>query len=874
MSIDTQMTALADAIRVKAGTEGKLTISGMTAAVNNIVINGGTEIDLTGVTVSADKLLSGIVAVGADGEKVTGNIPTVTASSDGNTVTVPAGYIASGQSFPVVSGSGFNTSAVTVTSDGMLAGLVAIGKDGEIITGNIETVTPSLSGRTFTVGRGYVAESFSGSVPEAVVTETENKVTISTGYVSSELSYDLIIPGGGGSSAPVYRCLEVVSHPDDITVSSGVWMMKYEYGSVLKAFSLAGEYKLINPEADGVLRQWVCKATVPCTVDGQVYAGTEVHICFQYSHGSSSRTVIDSWLIFVVENGKYNLIMCQERDTDSTDISPVTVADWGFGCLHSTSAVINFDNIEFEPNKRIYLSGTAPVMVSHGGNDIVWKGEKLTFTGSGWESTGEIAAALTASGYVPVAGNSYTADTGVYATLYPDIAGEPAPVNGINVVKVTEFIPYSPAFSGVTEVIVSGIGYVGNAEEGWGEDYSEVNGKFIVTDATYYEADEKKRIYKHETQNYWLMFYDDSEYGNWGYNYWVITPYEGDSEPYSSVVCVAEDTLPIGTSEWYNMNYDTPVDVGIAATITDKKKQPLVLNAKIATGYDPVTLQWSFTEGTEHFNDYDIAPGAGEMFVANGRTLVGSTLGYDPADMENNAVIYSDPGTGSGITPQGRVLPYIHQTVVRGVPCVWFDVDTAGAEIEGVGIGTRESWAYIPLTKTINIYPEQAKTPVPPFNTVSIIGTMYCETWGNTGSGFFRLAKGINSVTSGWGGDSPVDGSIGVCFDPNYGMRIDSAWGYPSDYKTCYTAYNGKWVQFVVIMDGYTAKMYINGELRIEACNVENPGEYNYLCFRQPPDDAFSGVTVYFSKMFVFDRVVNEAEIVYQWKCLQKLING
>ena len=119
-----------------------------------------------------------------------------------------------------------------------------------------------------------------------------------------------------------------------------------------------------------------------------------------------------------------------------------------------------------------------------------------------------------------------------------------------------------------------------------------------------------------------------------------------------------------------------------------------------------------------------------------------------------------------------------------------------------------------------------------------------------------------------------MDGSIGVCFDPTYGMRIDSAWGYPSDYKTCYTAYNGKWVQFVVIMDGYTAKMYINGELRIEACNVENPGEYNYLCFRQPPDDAFSGATVYFGKMYIFDRVVNEAEIVYQWKCLQKLING
>ena len=130
MSIDSQMTALADAIRVKSGTEGKLSISGMTTAVNNITT--GSDIDLSGVTVTADKMLSGVVAVGATGEKV---------------------------------------------------------------TGNIATVAPHLSGCTFTVAQGYVAENFEESVPEATVTETAEKVIISTGYVSEELSYDL---GGGG----------------------------------------------------------------------------------------------------------------------------------------------------------------------------------------------------------------------------------------------------------------------------------------------------------------------------------------------------------------------------------------------------------------------------------------------------------------------------------------------------------------------------------------------------------------------------------------------------------------------------------------------------------------------------------------------------
>lgn len=191
MGIDAEMTALADAIRSKSGTSGKLSIAGMTTAVNNIEIV--SDIDLTGVTVTADTMLDGVVAVDASGSKVTGNIKTVTASSDGTKVTVPVGFIAKEQSFTITTDDtgGHDTSSVTATADTMLSGVVAIGRNGETIVGNIKTVEPSVTANVFTVKKGFVAEDTELEVPEATVTETETTATVSPGYVPQELSFEL-----------------------------------------------------------------------------------------------------------------------------------------------------------------------------------------------------------------------------------------------------------------------------------------------------------------------------------------------------------------------------------------------------------------------------------------------------------------------------------------------------------------------------------------------------------------------------------------------------------------------------------------------------------------------------------------------------------
>jgi len=94
-------------------------------AISKIILNGVTQIDLTGDTVEAANLLASNTAHGADGEYVTGSIITKTSSDlivSGATVTAPAGYYASSASESVssmalptsASGSSSGTSKATI----------------------------------------------------------------------------------------------------------------------------------------------------------------------------------------------------------------------------------------------------------------------------------------------------------------------------------------------------------------------------------------------------------------------------------------------------------------------------------------------------------------------------------------------------------------------------------------------------------------------------------------------------------------------------------------------------------------------------------------------------------------------------------------
>lgn len=198
MSFNSEMTSLADAIRAKSGVSGKLTITGMTDAVEGIEINQGSDIDFSGVNVTADKMLSGVVAINAAGSKVTGNIQTVTATKSSNKVTVPAGHIASQQIVTVGTAKSAatitpSTSDQTIAADTYLSGKQTIKGDANLTAENIKSGVSIFNVAGTFEGAGGTGGS--GTFDLAKVTEYSAspfvlKGVLATGYADGEWSFD------------------------------------------------------------------------------------------------------------------------------------------------------------------------------------------------------------------------------------------------------------------------------------------------------------------------------------------------------------------------------------------------------------------------------------------------------------------------------------------------------------------------------------------------------------------------------------------------------------------------------------------------------------------------------------------------------------
>ena len=450
MSFNSEMTALADAIRTKAGVTGGLTVSAMTTAVNGIVINTGSDIDLSGVNVTADKLLSGIVAVNADGEKV---------------------------------------------------------------TGNIVTVTPSVSANVFTVRKGYVAQDAELTVPEAAVTETDSSVTIGVGYVSEELTYDL---GSGGS---------------DI------------------------DFTGVNVTADQLLF-----GAVAIDADGSQVTGS-----LPYTQVALARNVIDIPR-GVLDSDYHNEIQLVRPVFDEDRLTVSIREGYVYG-----EVVLDLEESEV-------ISGDSAVTVTKG----YVKEDFDIPTGGGGSGSGAF-----------------------------DLA------------KVTEYTPYAPEVSAVTSVVVSGMGTFGDGEE----DVSDANGTYLVTAETATESDWQKRVYKHESADYYLHYYEDPDYPEDAY--WQFG-YDTDS---GFMSLSSSENIASGENDWENWDWGETFTLTLDVTTTTTPETPMVLKGVLATGY--TDGEWSFADSEQNFTGFENTPKKSCVYAVSGNKLIGSAVdlaGVYPGD--------------------------------------------------------------------------------------------------------------------------------------------------------------------------------------------------------------------------------------------------
>ena len=169
-------------------------------AISKITLNGETQMDVTGKTVTAGSMLSGTTALKADGTDITGNIASKSSTDltvSGATVTAPAGYYASAATKSVASGTAGTPTATKGT-----------------VSNHAISVTPSVTNST-----GYITgETKTGTAVSVSVSElASGTLAISSSGTKDVTQYASVEVAAGSATTPATT---ITANPS-ISVSSG-----------------------------------------------------------------------------------------------------------------------------------------------------------------------------------------------------------------------------------------------------------------------------------------------------------------------------------------------------------------------------------------------------------------------------------------------------------------------------------------------------------------------------------------------------------------------------------------------------------------------------------------------------------------------------
>lgn len=299
-------------------------------AIAKVILNGETQMDVTGKTVTAGSMLSGTTALKNDGTDIAGNIESKTSAdltASGATVTAPAGYYASSASKSVASGTagtptaskgtvsnhsvnvtpsvtnttGYITggtktgTAVTVSASELVSGTKTISASGTTDVTNYESVSvPSGSAKTpnTTITANPTISVNSSGLITATVSKTQNVTpTVSAGYVASGTAGTITVSGSGTNQLTAQAAQTIHPSTTDHTIASGKYLTGAQTVKAVTTTNLTAENIVQGVTVKiGDSTDDDCVASVTGTAET---GGDDFVITLTYTESGASRYVPD-----------------------------------------------------------------------------------------------------------------------------------------------------------------------------------------------------------------------------------------------------------------------------------------------------------------------------------------------------------------------------------------------------------------------------------------------------------------------------------------------------------------------------------------------------------------------------------------------------
>jgi hypothetical protein len=615
-------------------------------AVNNLSI--GSDIDFTGVNVSAGSMLKDVVAIGAGGTKVTGTIPngsiqTPTVTFNNDELTFEVNVKGSKGYYDSAISKKFTLDATTAMESAVpelsLNFLGISGGEGDkaYVVLDMSTDTPGYLKSSWTLEESNTIPA----VPYTVYTPgTEDQSISSDQWINGEqvIKGDSNLVAGnikkGITIFNVTGTLEAES-PElpEVSITADKLLTGYtaldSNGNVVSGSMPYSQQ--IGHEGGGFIVEYTAgylpdgmRETAPSATITETDTAVTVGMGWvnqsktfnkvvsgggtDTSDGDAVGDDVVSGKVFYNKNGRQTGTMVEFRGALSELVIPAAA--------NSDAEAVTATLTNLSPGERSWISsggdyelreiasypytthtpGTSDKKLEHGhwlSGDQIIKGDS------------NLKAANIKKG-VSIFGVNGSLETSSGST------------GGGSFVKVTEFIEPHDAYSAVSSLTVTGFGEL----DAWGDmiDYSEWNGTYQVTPDTATESELDNRVFKHTSSNKYIYKMYDSE---WGAYMWVFAASTTASSIYEAAFFANE----LDANYWNNYEYDLTAYPTIVKNTTNYPAQELVLSAATAT----YNNGWVIGSSTS-ISAYDRKPLKHGIYTTMGGKLIGEPVAYH-ADM-------------------------------------------------------------------------------------------------------------------------------------------------------------------------------------------------------------------------------------------------